>query len=73
MIVGVAGLGNVLRDGSYDLTAMICENDTVENLRPLSELASQTKTGFKANSQDVEVKTYLYWGKNEEEEMEIVE
>lgn len=43
------------------------EHDTVEKLRPLSELASKIKEGFKSKGQDVGVRTLLYWGQGEEE------
>lgn len=69
-IAGVSGRRNLyISDPTNNMTL---QADTIENLRPLSDLASKIKAGFRAKGQDVEVQTHLYWG-NEEEEHKTME
>ncbi|KAF9697282.1 hypothetical protein EKO04_004788 [Ascochyta lentis] len=48
---------------TFNFNMVIFEQDTVDQLRPLSRLAEKIKAGFTAKGQDVEVVTKLYWAK----------
>jgi hypothetical protein len=65
-LVGISGLQNLeSRSISREFTRM--RRDTRSNLKPLMRLAGEIKARFKAQSQDVEVRTFLSWGEDKNE------